>query len=519
MKMTGLKRNILLFTVIGAAMMELIDTSIVNVALSHMSGNLGATLEDTSWVITSYAIANVIVIPITSFLALKLGRRNYYIGSVILFTLCSFLCGQATNIWMLVTFRFLQGMGGGALLSVSQAIVFELFPKEKRNVASALFGIGVFIGPTIGPTLGGVITEYLSWPWIFYINVPIGVTVAVLCYVLLGEPALKQEAGEIDWTGIFLLAVGVGSLQTVLERGETEDWFDTGYIVYLTVTAIAGIFLFIWWELRTKNPVVNLSVLKSRNLSIAAILTFVSGVGIFTSVFITPVFAQRLLNFTPTQTGLLLLPGAVLALGGLMISARLLQRGLSPLVMIFTGIGLFILFSWQMSRLNMAAGRADISIPLVWRGVGLAIITVPLTALAVSGLEPKDMPQGAALNNMMRQLGGSFGIALVNTYLTNRNAVHRTDLISNFTPGNPLLAERLSGYAHYFTAKGATAPEAQDQALKLLDNAVVRQSNVLSFGDAYLLIGTVFLLALPLLLLAVRKKSSAQAAPVMLSDH
>ena len=514
-----MKRNILLITVIGAAMMELIDTSIVNVALSHMSGNLGATLEDTSWVITSYAIANVIIIPITSFLALKLGRRNYYIGSVILFTLFSFLCGQATNIWMLVAFRFLQGMGGGALLSVSQAIVFELFPKEKRNVASALFGIGVFIGPTIGPTLGGVITEYYSWPWIFYINVPIGITVAVLCSMLLQEPPLKQEAGKIDWTGIFLLAVGIGSLQTVLERGETEDWFDTNYIIYLTVIAIAGIFLFIWWELRVKNPVVNLSVLKSRNLSIAAVLTFVSGVGIFTSVFLTPVFAQRLLNFTPTQTGLLLLPGAVLALGGLMISARLLQKGISPLVMILTGIGLFMLFSWQMSRLDLDAGRADISVPLIWRGVGLAIITVPLTALAVSGLEPKDMPQGAALNNMMRQLGGSFGIALVNTFLTNRNAVHRTDLVSHLTPGDPLLAERLSGYTSYFVSKGAGNLEAHEKAMKLLDNAVVRQSNALSFGDAYLLIGLIFLLALPLLLLAVGRRPSASPAPVMLSDH
>lgn len=517
--MTPLTRNILLFTVIGAAMMELIDTSIVNVALSHMSGNLGATLEDTSWVITSYAIANVIIIPITSFLAAKLGRRNYYIGSVILFTLCSFLCGQATNIWMLVAFRFLQGMGGGALLSVSQAIVFELFPKEKRNVASALFGIGVFIGPTIGPTLGGFITEYYSWPWIFYINVPIGVTVAVFCSMLLTEPVDKQETGKIDWTGIILLAVGVGSLQTVLERGETEDWFDTRYIIYLTVTAVAGIFLFIWWELRIKNPVVNLYVLKSRNLSIAALFTFVSGVGIFTSVFITPVFAQRLLNFTPTQTGLLLLPGACLAIGGLMISARLLQRGVSPLVMITTGMTLFILFSWQMSQLNLEAGRADISIPLIWRGVGLAIVTVPLTALAVSGLEPKDMPQGAALNNMMRQLGGSFGIAMVNTYLTNRNAVHRTDLISRLVPGDPLLTERLSGYTHYLATKGISGADAQDRALKLLDSTVTRQSNALSFGDAYLLIGLLFLLALPLLLLAGRKKPSAKPSAVLLSDH
>ena len=198
-----MRRKILIITVIAAAVMELIDTSIVNVALSYMSGNLGATLEDTSWVITAYAIANVIIIPITSFLAAKLGRRNYYIGSVILFTFSSFLCGQATNIWMLVACRFMQGMGGGALLSVSAAIVYELFPKEKQNIASALFGVGIFVGPTIGPTLGGYITEHFSWPWIFYINIPIGLMVVVICSSLLGEAPIRPATGKIDWTGIF----------------------------------------------------------------------------------------------------------------------------------------------------------------------------------------------------------------------------------------------------------------------------------------------------------------------------
>lgn len=512
-----MKRNILLLTVIAAAVMELIDTSIVNVALSHMSGNLGATLEDTSWVITSYAIANVIIIPITSFLALKLGRRKYYIGSIIAFTFFSFMCGQATSIWMLVAFRFLQGMGGGALLSVSQAIVFELFPKEKQNVASALFGIGVFIGPTIGPTLGGYITEYYSWPWIFYINIPIGVAAAVLCYALLHEPVLKQKVGKVDWTGIFLLAVGIGSLQTVLERGETDDWFAARYIVVLTVAAVSGLFTFVWWELKIQQPVVNLRVLKSKNLSIAAVLTFVAGMGIFSSVFLTPVFAQRLLNFTPTQTGLLLLPGACLAIGGLIVSARLLQRGISPVVMIVAGMFLFVLFSWQMSGLNLEAGSSDISMPLIFRGLGLAIVTVPLTTLAVTGLAPKDIPQGAALNNMMRQLGGSFGIALVNTYLANRNATHRTDLLTNITAENPLLTERLNSYTNYFTSKGSTVFDAHRQALQMVDNVVVRQSNLLSFGDAYLLVGLVFLLALPLLLLTRKRKGSGPQ--VVLSDH
>lgn len=512
-----MRRTLLILTVIAAAIMELIDTSIVNVALSHMSGNLGATLEDTSWVITSYAIANVIIIPLTSFLAAKLGRRNYYIGSVIAFTFFSFMCGQASNIWMLVAFRFLQGMGGGALLSVSQAIVFEQYPREKQNVASALFGVGVFIGPTIGPTLGGYITEYYSWPWIFYINVPIGVTVACLCIALLKEPEIKPQTGKIDWLGIMLLAIGISALQTVLERGETEDWFETNYIIWLSAIAFLGILLFVWWELHTDHPVVNLRVLKSRNLSIAAALTFVAGIGIFSSVFLTPVFAQRLLNFTPTQTGLLLLPGAVLAIGGLTISARLLQRGISPIAMIITGMGFFVLFSWQMSALNLQAGSGNITSPLIWRGLGLALVTVPLTTLAVSSLEPKDIPQGAALNNMMRQLGGSFGIAMVNTFLTNRNALHRSDLVSNITTYNPLATSRLQTYTQYFITKGASNFDAHNNAVKLIDNGIARQANLLSFSDAYLLVGIIFLCSLPLLLLTSAGKG--KKAAVVLSDH
>jgi DHA2 family multidrug resistance protein len=514
-----MKNPVLMIAVIGAAVMELIDTSIVNVALSHMSGNLGATLEDTSWVITAYAIANVIIIPITSFLAAKLGRRRYYIGSIIAFTFFSLMCGQATNIWMLVACRFFQGMGGGALLSVSQAIVFELFPREKQNVASALFGIGVFVGPTIGPTLGGFITENYSWPWIFYINIPIGLAVTLVCLSRLGEPPVKARVGRIDWTGILLLAAGVGSLQTVLERGQTDDWFSANYIVCLTAVASLGLALFIWWELRIKDPVVNLRVLKSKNLSIAAALTFVSGIGIFSSVYLTPILAQRLLGFTPTETGLLLLPGALLAIGGLIVSARLLQRGVSPVVMITVGMCMFGLFSWQMSGLDLDAGARDITLPLIYRGVGLAIVTVPLTTLAVSSLDPKDFPQGAALNNMMRQLGGSFGIALVNTFLARKFAQHRNDLLGNVNVYNSSFNERLQQYIRYFTIKGSGAQEAGARALGVLNAAVDKQSNLMSYLDGFFLLGIIFVVALPLLLLTRRRKSSSAAPTVVLADH
>ncbi|MES2378742.1 MAG: DHA2 family efflux MFS transporter permease subunit [Bacteroidota bacterium] len=515
--MSPLKRQILIITVICAAIMELIDTSIVNVALSYMSGNLGSTLEDTAWVITSYAIANVIIIPMTSFLSAKLGRRNYYIGSIILFTLCSFLCGNASGISELVLFRFLQGLGGGALLSVSAAVVYEQFPKEKLGIASALFGIGVFIGPTIGPTLGGYITENFSWPWIFYINIPLGVAAATSCYFLLPEPAIKQKAGSIDWTGIILLTVGIGSLQTVLERGQTEDWFATGYITVLTLIAILSLTAFVFWELHTSNPVVDLRVLKSKSLSIAAVLTFITGMGMFTSIFLTPVIAQRLLGFTPTETGLLLLPGAIIAVFALIATGKMLQSGVSPVLVIFIGFISFIFFNWSMSQITLETSTSYITYRLIFRALGMALLTVPLSSLAVSSLAAKDMPQGTALNNMMQQLGGSFGISIITTFSTRRTASHRTNLISNITDSNPLVAQRINSFTGYFQHKGSGLAEAHQQAMKMIDLSVVKQSTLLSYLDSYLLIGLLFALALPLLLLVMKRK--AGPPKMVLNDH
>jgi DHA2 family multidrug resistance protein len=516
--MDNIKRNLLIITVLLAAVMELIDTTIVNVALSHMSGNLGATIEDTTWVITSYAIANVIIIPLTSFLTTNLGRRNYYIGSIILFIVCSFMCGSSTDIWTLVFFRFLQGIGGGALLSVSQAVIFELFPKEKQGIAGAIFGVGVFIGPTIGPTLGGFITENYSWPLIFYINIPIGILAATSCYFLLTEPLIKAKVHAVDWTGIALLAIGIGSLQTVLERGQTEDWFATGYITVLTVTSVIALTGFILWELQVEHPVVNLRVFKSKTLSIAAILTFITGIGMFTSIFLTPVIAQRLLGFTPTQTGLLLLPGAIIAILGLIVSGKLIQAGVSPIIVIVAGFFCFIYFNWSMFGMNLDTSANTITTNLVFRALGMAFLTVPLTVLAVSSLQPKDIPQGAALNNMMRQLGGSFGISIINTYSARRIASHRTDLISHITNANPLTVDRINSYTTYFQHKGFNLFDAKLKAMEVIDQVVVKQSALLSYKDAYFLIGLLFAITLPLLLFVVGGPKIA-APKVAIADH
>lgn len=513
-----MKRIILIITVILAAIMELIDTSIVNVALNHMSGNLGATLEDTSWVVTAYGIANVIIIPMSSFLVNNLGRRNYYIGSVILFTLCSFMCGNATNIWELVAFRFFQGIGGGALLSVSAMVVYECFPKEKQNIASALFGIGIFIGPTIGPTLGGFITDNYSWQWIFYINIPVGILVALSCLKILPESPTRQKVKKIDWLGIVLLIIGVGSLQIVLERGETEDWFATRYIVALSIISALSLILFVYQELTTSHPVVKLSILKHSSLSISAILTFITGMGMFTSIYLTPVLAQRLLGFSPTQAGLLLLPGSIIAIFALIVTGRLLQKGVSPALIVLLGFGCFIFFNWSMSQSTLNVSSQTISINLIFRALGMALLTVPLATLAVSALKVEDMPQGTAINNMMRQLGGSFGIAIVNTYLIRRIAQHRVDLVSHITLSDHMVRERLQAYTTMFQTKGFGLQDAQHKAIALMDKIVGQQSSFMAYIDAYLLIGLAFTTALPLLLFFLKKNKNKKIIMVS-ADH
>jgi len=323
---------------------------------------------------------------------------------------------------------------------------------------------------------------------------------------------------KIDWTGIALLAISIGTLQTVLERGETDDWFSATYILCFTIIAVLGLIAFVIWELRIDNPVVNLRVLKSKSLSIAAVLTFITGIGMFTSIFLTPVIAQRLLNFTPTQTGLLLLPGAILALVGLIGAGKLLQKGVPAVYIVTVGLLCFVFFNWRMSQMDMDTSAAYITYSLIFRALGMAFLTVPLTTLAVSSLKPTDIPQGASLNNMMRQLGGSFGISIINTYYARRTAVHRTDLISNITAGNIFVTDRINAYTKYFQQKGIGFLDARLKAMKVLDVTVIKQTSMLSYIDAFLLIGTLFIVALPLLLLLAGDKKKP-APNVIISDH
>lgn len=524
MAVTGFARTIIVLTTISAAIMELIDTSIVNVALAQISGNLGATIEDTSWVITAYAIANVIIIPLTGFFARLFGRKRYYLYSIILFTIASYMCGNAGSLMTLVIWRFIQGIGGGALLSTSQAILFDAFEPSKRPLAAGMFGMGIVLGPTIGPTLGGLIVDNYSWPLIFDINIPFGIVASLLTIRFVPDDTAEQLSARkhvyIDYLGIIFLAVGIGSLQYVLERGEAEDWFDDGSIIILSITAAAGLVSFIYRQLTLEQPLINLRVLKSQNLVASNILTFVLGFGLFGSVFIFPVLVQRVLGYTPTDAGFGLVPGAIVAIFCMPIIGKTMQNGLSPIFYVVIGCICFILHGYTSSLADPNAGLAFFTMPQIFRGVGTACLTVPLINQAVVGLTPKEMSSGIALTNMIRQLGGAFGIAVMNTYVAHRYVSHRTDLVSNLQTFDPATTERLGAYQVGMMGKGMDAATASDAGYRLLDMAVSKQSYLLSYLDGFKLISIFFLCALPIMfLLKTNKVDKATMQKISEESH
>ena len=498
---TGIKKVIITVTVIIAAMLELIDTTIVNVALNHISGNLGASIEDVSWVVTSYAIANVIVIPLSGFLGNLLGRRNYFVGSILLFTAASLFCGLSTNIWMLVFFRFIQGIGGGALLPTSQAILYETFKPEERGAATGIFSMGLVLGPTIGPLLGGWLVDYFAWEWCFFVNIPVGLMAAWAALTFVKEPKVRHAVEKIDWAGIGLLSVGIGSLQFILERGEQKDWFQTPYITFFTIVAIFSLVMFVWRELHTEHPAVDLSVLaRSKNLAIAAVLTFVVGYGLYGSLFVFPVFVQRLLGFTALLTGLVLFPSAMLT-GVISLPLGIaLQKGASPKALMAFGMTAFMFFCWELGQQTMQSGAENFFLILLLRGIALGFIFIPVTMLAVTGLHGRDIGQATGLNNMVRQLGGSFGIAITNTYIAKRVAVHRTELLTHVSAYDPAAVMRIEGMKQYFGTSGLSPVDAQKTAWKALGGIVTAQSYHLAYMDAFMLIAILFLCCLPLLL-------------------
>jgi len=511
---TGFRKFIITFTVITASLLELIDTTIVNVALPDIMGNLGATLAEVSWVVTGYVVANVIVVPMTGWFSARFGRKHYFAASILIFVGASALCGQATGIWELVIFRAIQGVGGGALLATSQAILVETYPPEELGLANALFGLGAVVGPTIGPTLGGWLTDHFSWPWVFYVNVPVGLLAFFLTMIYIDNPDYEHKVKKVDWWGIGLLITGVGALQVVLERGEAEDWFSTNYIIVLTFVAILGLIGFVWRELTTENPIVDLKVLKNRNLALGSFFIFILGLGLYGSVFVFPVFTQNLLGLSALDTGLILLPGGIATMFMMPIIGFSLKKDVPPQYIAMAGMIIFFIFSVMLSHETLASGMHDFFWPLILRGIGLGCLFVPLTTIALSGLRGKDIAQGSGLTNMIRQLGGSFGVALIATFIDRRNAYHRSVLVEHISKYETVARQHIQQFTHFFMASGSSAMEAQSKAYKALDLTVMKQMYLMSYTDAFYIVGVFFLLCIPLLFLTKHNKSDSSPTPI-----
>jgi DHA2 family multidrug resistance protein len=489
--LTSGQRGLITLTVMAATLMEVLDISIVNVALPNMQGQLGATLDQIGWVSTGYIISNVIILPLTGWLSDFFGRRMYLFYSVVFFTIASFGCGSSRTLGMLVFFRVMQGVGGAAFLSTAQATLVEIFPRSRQGFAQAIFGMGVVMAPTLGPTVGGYLTDHFSWPWIFFVNVPVGALVAITTLIVIPDSLHAGARRQADWIGIGLLAVGLGSLQTVLERGERDDWLQAHYIVALTICSIVGLLAFVWWELRPQNkgPAVDLRVALNRNLAIGSLCGFALGFSLYGSVLLVPQFLQLVQTHTAQQTGMLLIPGGLATVAVMPIIGQLVNR-VDVRKMIALGAIVLTASAFQFSSiLTTNVPDSYLFLPLILRGLGIGLQFVPLSVICLGTLPGKDVAQGAGLFNLMRQLGGSFGIALLATTLDRRQKFHLERLGEHLGATSVLAQDRLTGLSQFLATHGHGGPMGDRTSLQILTGQVIKQAYDLSFMDAFRLLG------------------------------
>ncbi|HWB30343.1 MAG TPA: DHA2 family efflux MFS transporter permease subunit [Vicinamibacterales bacterium] len=521
---TDRTRWFILLGLITAAIMEVLDTTIINVALPQMAGNLSATREEVAWVSTSYILANVVVLPMTAFFTETFGRKRYLTFSILLFVVSSMLCGTATSLGMLVVWRLIQGAGGAALLSTAQATLRQVFPRSEQGLVQAIFLLGVIVAPTLGPTLGGYITDNASWHWCFFINLPIGLISAFLVVTFLHDPPGHQRrTGPVDWLGITLLIIGVGSLQYVLEEGNILDWYSSKRILYLSIISGIALSVLVWWQLSSRNshPVIQFRVLKNRDLLASILLFVVLGFGLYGGVIIFPLFTQTILGFSPTETGLAMMPGGIATAILAVVCGRLLngERPMAdPRFLVLGGMALMLLAMWTLGHLSTAAGEADARYALIIRGAALGLLFTPINNVAFGSLKPQEAQQASGLINLARQLGGSFGIAALGAYLTRHIAYHRADLVQHLYPGSAAFQARFDPLVATLTSQGAALADAQQRALAILDGTMMRQASMLAYNDAWLLLLASFVCVIPAVFL-LRKPGSRAAAAMAAEGH
>jgi DHA2 family multidrug resistance protein len=497
-------------SVMMATFMELLDTTVVNVAIPHISGNLAATVEEGTWVVTSYLVANAVVLPMSGWLARYLGRKKLLLICVGGFTLTSLLCGLATSLAGLIFFRVLQGLSGGGLQPLAQAILLESFPREKHGQAMAAYGVGILLAPILGPTLGGWITDNYSWRWIFYLNLPIGAFSLLMMNRFVFDPHyIRRSTGRVDLWGIGLLALGFGTLQVVLDTGQRKDWFASNYICFFAIMCVIGLVALVIRELTVKEPVVDLRALANRSFSAGVFLITQLGFVLYASLVLLPIYLQTLLGYPAYNAGLALSPRGIGSLATMPLSGYLVGKT-DPRRLMLVGFILGAITMFQLSHLNLDAGYWDVFWPQVLQGVALALLFIPLMAVSMSGIPKEKMGNATSIFNLMRNIGGSFGIALMTTFLARRTQFHQSRLIANITAGNLETRRLLAGIQAWFHTHGIDAITAQRKAFAALYGLVQKHASMLAFVEAFWIMAIMFLLMIPFLLLL---RYTGRAAP------
>ena len=503
---------IIALAVVLPTLLEVIDTSVVNVSLDHIRGSLSAGIDEATWTITAYLVSNAIIIPLTGWLSRVFGRKRYLLFSVILFTVSSFLCGSATTLTALVFFRVIQGIGGGALQPISQTILLEAFPPEEYGMAMALFGVGVMFGPIVGPVLGGWITDNWSWNWIFYINIPIGIISVLMIMLFIQDPPyLKRIKEKIDYIGLGLIVAGIGCLQVVLDKGQREDWFSSPLIMNLAIVSVISIVVFIFWELRRREPIINLRQLKDISFASANVIQGVTFFVLFGSILLLPLFVQQLLGYNAFLSGMVLAPGGIATLISMPISAKLIQR-INPKAVLATGLLITAYSIFIMSRFNYYIDYNTVAFSRIVMGVGMAMVFVPLTSLAFSTIKKEEMGNATSIFSLLRNIAGSFGIAIMTTLLARRAQFHQLRLSEQLNPFDQRYQLGLNRAMDVLRYKTGSVSVSGGNGI--IYQQLAKQANLFSFTDAFYFSTMLMLCIIPVVFLLRKPKNMGKTVIV-----
>jgi len=492
-----------------ATFMEILDTTVVNVSVPHIAGNLAATVEEGTWVVTSYLVANAIVLPMSGWLANYMGRKRLLLTCVAGFTVTSLCCGLATSLSWLIFFRVLQGLTGGGLQPLAQAILLETFPKQKHGQAMAAFGIGILLAPILGPTLGGWITDNYTWRWIFYLNLPVGILSLFMMQRFVFDPHyIKRAEGRVDLWGIGFLALGLGTLQVVLDTGQRKDWFSSNYIRFMAVLCVIGLVSLIIRELNAEHPIVDLRVLRNRTFGAGVFLIGMLGFTLYSSLVLLPIYLQTLLGYPALNAGLALSPRGLGSLATTPLAGYLTGK-MDPRKLLVFGLVLGSLTMFSLSGLNLNAGYWDIFWPQVFQGVALSFLFIPLMTLSMASIQNEKMGNATSIFNLMRNIGGSFGISIMTTFLARRSQLHQNHLVANLGAGSPQSRRMLQEMQGWFYIHGSDSVTASRKALGAAYGLVQRQAAMIAFVEAFWIMGVMFLVMLPFLVLLKYKRPEA----------